>query len=83
MSNDDMISVLPYIELADFDGNGNEIYHGWAIPGSATSDPVWKIIKLEYDGNGNRVSKKYVVVSDQYGVFFKSVWDDRAGLTYG
>ena len=67
-----------YAERFDYDGSGNMIYYGAALPGSANSDLAWQVQKLEYDGSGNLLSVTYANGSFNYD----QAWDDRAGLSY-
>jgi hypothetical protein len=51
-------------------------YVGDALPGSATSSSVWKIIKIETSGANTSVT--YANGSDS----FDQIWDNRASYTY-
>ncbi len=62
----------------DFDGNGNLIYIGLAIPGTPQYIPAWQIRKLTYDGSGNLLTITWADGSRS----FNYVWDNRASLTY-
>lgn len=65
------------VEL-DYDGSGNVIYFGLAVPGSLTSAAVWQIRKFNYSGGGNLLAVLWA-----NGVkTFNSVWDNRTGLSY-
>lgn len=67
--------------LGDYTGS-NLIYAGFALPGSATSDRVWQIKQLNYDG-ANLVSVLWP--EDPNGIAsveYSFAWDDRASYTY-
>jgi len=64
--------------LLDYLAGTDPIYIGKSYPGAATSDPVWQIKKLTYDGNGNVTSVKYSGSSPNAA----DVWDNRTSLTY-
>jgi hypothetical protein len=64
--------------LLDYVAGTNPIYIGKSYPGATTSDPVWQIKKLTYDGNDNVTSVKYSGGSPNA----TDVWDNRATLTY-
>lgn len=53
-------------------------YVGWAKPGSATSDPKWRITRFTYDANDNVTSQDWAEGSNDHSY----VWDDRATYTY-
>lgn len=61
--------------ISNIETVGADTYIGSAVPSSLTSDPVWKIIKINTsgiatikfaDGNSN----------------FDNIWDNRTSLTY-
>lgn len=61
----------------------NLIYKGFARPGALTSDAVWQIAKLAYDGSGNITSitwpqNQYNNASNDY----MFIWDNYASYTY-
>ena len=61
------------------------VYIGWAEPGSATSEPVWKIAFCEYDGTldaGCLIRRRWALDDNQRSNF-TNVYDDRGSLTYG
>jgi len=67
-----------HVELDYTGGPGDSpVYVGFALPGAATSDAVWKIMKLVYSGS-NMTQLLWAGGSVQ----FVNVWDNRAGLTY-
>lgn len=57
----------------EYDGNNNPIYLGLAAPGTATSDTLWQIRKLTFDGNNNVTAIQY---ADGTPSFTKE-WDER------
>lgn len=70
-------------QLMDYVGGTNLIYLGKAIPGSATSDDVWQIRKLAYDGSNNVTSVKWPTnPSGSASNDYTFEWDDRASYTY-
>jgi hypothetical protein len=62
----------------DYDVNGNLIYYGTAVPGSATSAPAWGIKKLFYDGSGNFLRWLWAGGTPAR----TNVWDNRTALIY-
>jgi YD repeat-containing protein len=58
--------------------DGQPIFVGWAPPGKATSDAVWKISQQTYDANNQMTSRLWA----DGDTFYDNVWDNRAGLTY-
>ena len=67
-----------YTQFIEYDGNGNAIYIGTALPGSATTATVWQVKRLTYDGSGNMTALEWADGNDD----FDNVWDDRASLNY-
>lgn len=65
------------IERLEYDGSNNPIYHGYAAPNTAESDPLWLIWKYTWSG-GNMVAKNVADGKLDYG----SVWNDRASYSY-
>ena len=70
--------LLAYIGDPTPAADANIEFIGWAIRGSQTSDPAWRIARLFYDASGNLVAIKWAN-QDRYYV---DVWDNRTGLTY-
>lgn len=67
----------------DYVGGPNLIYKGFARPGALTSNDVWQIAKLTYDGNNNVLTIKWP--QNSFGVAstdYEFEWDDRAIYTY-
>lgn len=61
-----------------YDANGNMIYYGIAIPGTALSAAAWQIRKLDYDASGNLLDVLYANGSRA----FSNVWNNRVALSY-
>lgn len=57
------------------DITGNDIYIGYAIPGTLTTDSTWKIQKINLV---NPISIKWADSSTLYN----KVWNDRSTYTY-
>lgn len=62
----------------DYDVSGNQIYVGWSIPGSATSDSTWRIMQQTFNGSNQLTDVKWPAGSTA----FSSVWDNRTTYTY-
>jgi hypothetical protein len=60
-----------------WDTVGNDIYVGYAAPGSLTSDPVWAIKKVSESGNDGDIDWA------DSNKNFDNVWDNRLSLSYG
>jgi len=60
--------------------NGQPLYIGEAIPGTATSEAKWRIKKMEYD-NGQTQPPTGVTWADGVSTFTKE-WDERTSYTY-
>lgn len=72
------VDVQPYSKELDYDVNGNVIYFGEALAGTALGDPTWRIRKMAYDVNGNVLSALWAQGSNT----FVNAWTSRAGLSY-
>jgi hypothetical protein len=57
------------------DVNGNDIYIGYAVPGTATSAAAWKIKRV------NTVNPISIYWADS-STLYNKVWSDRATYTY-
>ena len=71
------LSINMVEERVENNSNGIVIYQGWAVIGSAESEAVWLISKLNYDGfyfTGR-------VWADGEGTYDK-VWNDRDTYDY-
>lgn len=67
---------MPYAKRVDFITD-SLLYRGEAAPGSATSDPVWRIRRITIGGDGD--------VTEEWAggtAGFSHAWDDRASLSY-
>lgn len=62
----------------DYSGGTNPSYFGIAAPGTLTSQALWQIRLLTFDGNNNLTSMQYANGSPS----FNQIWDNRAGLSY-
>ena len=61
----------------------NLIYKGFARPGALTSNDVWQISKMTYDGSNNLLTVKWPQnASGNASNDFAFEWDDRASFTY-
>lgn len=67
---------VPLIIQVDFVGD-DLIYKAWADPNSLTSNPVWKIQRIEFVG----VDEDVVILWADSGQYTQ-IWDDRASLSY-
>ena len=67
-----------YTTQLDYDGSGNVIYLGMAVPGTAVGTASWQIRRLDYSGGGNLLDVLYANGSRA----FNQTWTGRAGLTY-
>jgi hypothetical protein len=70
-------NLIHAVEIEN-DGGGNPIYVGLANPGSLTSAPVWRILKIGYDGGGFTASVKWA----DGNLDFDKIWDNRGTYTY-
>jgi len=74
-----LVDDIPgHVTALDFVGTTNPVYIGLAAPNSSTSDPVWQIRKLTYDGLLNPTNIQFAGGT----AVFNQVWDNRAALTY-
>lgn len=62
-----------------YDSSSNIEYVGKCYPGGSTSQAVWSIFKLTYDGSGNITLLRWADGSDQ----FNKKWSDYLTYTYG
>lgn len=68
---------------AQNDGNGNPIFLGRAKAGTATSDPMWQIRAIAYDGNQGVTDVTWPQNdAGNASAEYEFIWDDRAGYTY-
>jgi len=54
----------------------NNVYIGYALPGSDTTDPVWTIKRVNTNGTITTIAFASGVMTATL------VWDDRAGYSY-
>jgi len=66
------------INKFDYDGNGNQIYVGWAQVGSSSSDPAWRIMQQTFNGSNQLTDIKWANGSTGFGL----VWDNRTSYIY-
>lgn len=62
----------------DYDGIGNQIYIGWAQPGTATSDASWRIMQQTFNGSSQPTDIKWPSASPA----FSFAWDSRTTYVY-
>lgn len=68
-----------FTQAFDYDGNGNVIYQGWAVPKNATkSEADWRICKMTYNGSNQITDIQWADGNEE----FDNVWNDRASLSY-
>ena len=67
-----------YVIAIEYDANGNPIYIGKALPGTAKTASGWQIMKITYDANGNATDIQWAGGSDA----FDKIWNDRATYAY-
>lgn len=67
-----------FIIRQDYDSNGNSIYIGWAIPGSLSSDPNWRILNQTFDGLNRLTQTGFPSGSPS----FTFIWDSRTTYSY-
>ena len=61
----------------------NIIYKGFARVGASTSEPVWQISYITYDGSNNILSITWPQdVNGNACNDYQFIWDDYAGYTY-
>lgn len=71
-----------YDEVAIYDANGNETYHGWADPGTLTSEAFWMILKTTYTVNGQGVYQPASWRWANGNRNFDKIFDDYATYSY-
>lgn len=77
--------VWPFISGAtnqtlkfDYDGSGNQIYIGWAQPGTVTSAIGWRIMKQTFNGSSQPTDIQWPSASTA----FSFIWDSRTTYSY-
>ena len=56
----------------------NAEYIGYADPGVPDDKPLWLIYKLEYDGSGYVIGKRFASGTNA----FDKIWDNRGDYSY-
>lgn len=69
---------LNYTTAKDKDANGNDLYIGLALPGTAKTAARWQIKKLTYDAAQFITDIQFANGSAD----FAFVWNDRANYAY-
>lgn len=69
--------AVPQDKEVDFD-DPEFIYKGWADVDSLTSDPVWKIQRIQFVGVDKDPKYRWASQAE-----YTNIWDNRVGLTYG
>lgn len=65
------------------DANGNPVYIGRAIVGTAEDEPKWQISFHTWSAQDSLLSKEWPINSaNQASVDYEFIWDDRATYTY-
>jgi hypothetical protein len=67
-------------ENADYDGNGNEIYHGWGLNTILTSQPFWTIAKAVYTPATINGSNVYLLTHSSF--LRNQIWDNRTSIVF-
>ena len=67
-----------YTEKFSYTGASMVQYHGWALPGTATTGSFWKIRKLTYSGT----DLTDIQWADS-NTNFDNAWDARTSQSYG
>ena len=62
----------------DYDGNGNQIYVGWAQTGTAQSDSGWRIMQQVFNGSNQVTQILWPAGSTGFG----SIWANRTTYSY-
>lgn len=65
------------VTLTDFVSD-TLIYQGYATPGSQTSDPVWRVKRIQISAVDGDVTESFADGDSSYD----NIWDDRVSLTY-
>jgi hypothetical protein len=58
--------------------DGQPVYVGFAEPSSLTSDPVWKIMRLDYSAGGDLIDRLWADGDTN----FDNIWNNRTTLSY-
>jgi hypothetical protein len=71
------VDATDFTTLMDYDGSGNLIYAGRAVPGTSTGAAAWQIKRYTYSGT-NLTAIEYANGATSY----TAAWTGRAGLAY-
>lgn len=69
---------IMYAKRVDFSADGTFLYRGEAVPGTAESDNLWRIRRIDIASSDGDVTE---IWADGNASFTK-VWDDRLTYTY-
>ena len=73
-------SMADYQENADYDSNGDEIYHGYAQNLILTSQAFWVIAKFVY--TPTTVNGSTVQLMTHMSFLRGQIWDNRASIVF-
>lgn len=73
-----IINATNYTMKFDYDGNGNQIYVGWAQTGTVSSNESWRIMKQVFNGS-NQVTD---ILWPNGSTGFGASWDLRTTYSY-
>lgn len=62
----------------DYDGNGNQIYVGWAQTGTTQAQSGWRIMQQTFNGSNQLTSLQWPNGSTGFGL----IWNNRATYSY-
>lgn len=62
----------------DYDGSGNNVYIGWATPGTASSADGWRLMRQTFNGTGQMT----IIEWPNASTAFTFIWDNRALYSY-
>ena len=62
----------------DYDGNGNQIYVGWAQTGTLQSETGWRIMQQTFNGANQLTSLQWPNGSTGFGL----IWNNRTTYSY-
>jgi len=68
----------PMTTQIDYNGTSAAVYVGYALPGTATTNPGWAIQYITYDVNGNTLSTQWSPLYASFG----DIWSNRTTLSY-
>lgn len=67
-------------ENADYDANGNEIYHGWGLNTILNSDSFWTIAKNIYTPTTINGATIYLLTHTSF--LRNQIWNNRAAIVF-